>query len=359
MPKATLCVPAYNAGHTIAETLESLLSQTYSDFEIIVSNNHSTDNTREVVEEYSNKGVKLVTCPLKPVNTGSPLDNCLSAVQNWNSLSDLGTGAYVGIYHADDIYEQGLVARQVDALERRSDCAAVFPTFKVIDADGQLVGPAASGTSVEPSEEWFGQVQLVRRMLRVGHNVSSSGPLIRRTSWRQAGRLDGVNFEQAADTEFWIRLAGIGPIAVINPPLVRLREHPGRDSRNGRRLYRHRPLPIISVLQHWALQPGVRERLDRDDIVNLGASRGEEQLRVAINLCRDGQREEAKDVLSQLPTSGPLEIRVLWKDHRRASIARLLAGKMLWCALHCGLGKQAASAIGRSRVGFWDDDSRL
>ncbi len=351
-PKATLCVPAFNAGRTIAGTLESLLGQTYCDSEIIVSDNHSTDDTRDVVAGYRKRGVRLVTCPNRPFSTGSPLDNTLSAIQNWNSLFDLGTGAYVGIYHADDIYEPGLVARQVEVLERRPDCSAVFPTFKVIDGEGRLVGPTETGSSIDLSEEWFGQVALIQRMLRVGHNVSSSGPMIRRTSWRQAGRFDAVKFEQAVDTEFWTRLAGIGPIAVLKPALVRYRLHPERTSLDGFQLYRHRPLPIIPVLQHWVSQDAVRTRLDREDIVHLAASCSDEYLRISINLCRDGHRKEAREILDRLPTCGPSVTGVLWRDHRLMSLARLFAGKMLLCALHCGVGEQAASVVARSRLGF-------
>jgi GT2 family glycosyltransferase len=352
MPKATLCIPAYNAARTISQTLESLLAETYQDSEIIVSDNHSTDNTREVVAGYQSRGVRLVTCSYQPVTLGTPLDNCLSAIQNWNSLCDLGTGAYVGIYHADDIYQPELVARQVDALERRPDGSAVFPTCNVIDAEGRPVASAASAPAVHPSEEWFGQVGLLRRMLRRGHWFSSSGPLIRRTSWHQAGRLDAAEFEQAVDTEFWIRLAGVGPIAILNPPLVWRREHPGQDSRNGFQLYRHRPLPIIPVLQHWASQAGVHPRLDREDHVHLAGSCAVQHLRVAVNLCRDARFSEAKDVLRQLPPCGASVLRVLWRDHCRLSLARLVAGKVLLYALHCGAGERVASAISRSRVGF-------
>jgi GT2 family glycosyltransferase len=352
MPKATLCVPAYNSAHTIAETLESLLAQTYRDSEIIVSDNHSTDDTREVVARYRNRGVRLVTCPCQPVTSGTPLDNCLSAIQNWNSLCDLGTGEYVGIYHADDLYEPELVARQVDALERRPDGSAAFPTCNIVDAEGRPVGSAASVPSVHPGEEWFGQVPLLRRMLRRGHYISSSGPLIRRKAWHQAGRLDGVKFEQAVDTEFWIRLAGVGPVAVLDPPLVRRREHPGQDSRNGLQLYRHRVLPIIPVLQHWASQASVSGQLDKEDRVHLAAACAEQHLRVAINLCHDACLKEARDVLHQLPPCGASVIRVLWRGHCRLALARLLAGKVLLYALHCGVGERAAAALARSRVGF-------
>jgi hypothetical protein len=328
-----------------------VLAQTYKDVEIIVSDNHSTDNTREVVAGYEERGVRLVVCPDAPVATGSPLDNCLSAIQNWNSLCELGGGAYVGIYHADDIYEPGLVARQLEVMERRPECSGVFPTFRIIDEEGQPLGTSASVSS-EPREEWFDQIALIRRMLRVGHNVSSSGPLIRRSSWRQAGELDGERFEQAADTEFWIRLAGIGPIAVLKPPLVRYRVHPRQDSPHGFTLYRHRPLPIIPVLRRCASQASLHEQLDQEDRLHLDASCAEEDIRVAINLCRDGRGNEAKDFLDHLPTCGPSMVRVLWREHRLLSLVRLLAGKALACALQLGLGERAASTIARSRIGF-------
>ncbi|MGC4118203.1 MAG: glycosyltransferase [Myxococcales bacterium] len=348
-PTATLCVPAYNASRTIGETLESLLAQTYERKEVIVSDNHSTDDTCAVVRRYANRGVSLVTCPQAPVKTGSPLDNCLSAANNWNHLRSLGTGEFVGIFHADDVYEPTLVQRQVALFCAHPDCAAVFPTFRLIDEHGNLLVKEAPKDP--DGEEWFDQLSLIKRMLRRGHNVSSSGPLLRRASWAKAGLLDGVRFEQAVDTEFWLRIAGAGKVAVITPPLVRYRRHPGQDSPNGYRLYRHKPLPIVTVLEHWTGQPGVRERLDKSDWIHLGASKCEEDLRVAINYTWDGRENEARRLLAADGMPGGLELAMLALDGRKLALARRVAGFALGMAPKVLTGR-LARVIGRSRIGF-------
>jgi len=356
MPRVTICVPAYNASATISETLESLLGQTYRDREIVVSDNHSTDDTREVVAGFAARGVRRVTCPELPSSTGSPLDNCLSGIQNWNSLVALGTGEFLGIYHADDLYDPELLGRQVAALDRRTDSSAVFSSKVAVDSQGRSIDQAAGSSEAPLVDEWFGQADLVKRMLQVGHNVSSSGPLIRRSAWLRAGRFDAETFEQAVDTDFWIRLAGEGPVALLASPMVRYRIHPGQDSARQFGLYRHRPMPFVKVMEHWVSRPDIRARLDARDLDRLASIRSAEYLRVALRLCVDGRPEEARAALGQFPGLARAVALELRGDRRELprGLARALAAKGLALALKAGMSRQAASVIARRRSDFRD-----
>jgi len=356
MPRVTITIPDYNAAATIAETLESLLAQTFRDTEIIVSDNHSTDRTREVVEGFAARGVRLVACPEAPSRTGSPLDNCLSAIQNWNSLVDLGTGEYVGIYHSDDVYAPELVDRQVKALDRRPGSSGAFATVVEVDPEGRLLRPEAAKAAGEATEAWFGQLDLVRRMLQVGHNLSSSGPLLRRSAWRGAGRFDAHAFEQAVDTDFWIRLAGQGPLVVLQPPMVRYRVHPGQDTARQFGLYRHRPMPFVRVMEHWAARPEILPRLEKRDLDRLATARSIEYLRIAQAFCVDGRPKEARAALRKLPGLGPAMALALAEEpgRRHLAIARLLAARVLSVALVLGVARPVSAAIARARPNLRD-----
>jgi glycosyltransferase involved in cell wall biosynthesis len=342
MPRVTICIPAYNAAATIADTLDSLLAQTYGDVEIVVSDNHSTDDMKDVVEGFAGRGVRWVTCPEAPVKTGSLLDNCFSGIQNWNSLPELGTGEFIGIFHADDFYDPDLLERQVQALDRRHGSSAAFTTTRPM---------GTPRPRTEPAERWFGQLELVKEMLRAGHNVSSSGPLIRRAAWRQAGRFDAQSFEQAVDTDFWIRLAGVGPIAVLSPPMVEYRVHPGQDSSNRWGLYRHQLDPFVKVIEHWISVPTIWPQLDQTDLDYRDARRDAEQFRIAVTHCVDGHEEEARAALDQLPgIKRALELVFVTERPRWPfGVGRTLAVKALSLALALGLGRQAATLIAGAR----------
>jgi glycosyltransferase involved in cell wall biosynthesis len=345
MPRVTLCIPAFNASATITETLESLLAQTYGDKEIVVSDNHSTDDTKEVVAGFAKRGVRLVVCPHETIHTGSLLDNCLSGIQNWNSQLGLGTGEYVGIYHADDIYDPEMVGRQVEALDRCPGSSAAFTRTRAI---------ASTASDDGVAEEWFGLLDLIRHMLRVGQDVSSSGPLIRRAAWRQAGSFDAHTFEQAVDSDFWIRLAEVGPVAVLSPAMVRYRVHLGQDSSRRYALYRHRPEPFMKVIQHWVSRPEIHRQLTQRDRDFLEARRNGELLRIALTHAMDGHRSEAKSALEELPGLWRSLGLVFAVERPRwlLGVARILSVRFLSLSLLLGGSRRAATAIARARPGL-------
>jgi glycosyltransferase involved in cell wall biosynthesis len=102
LPLVTVAMPAFNAAETLPEALRSVLAQNYRQLEIIVSDNHSSDETVKLVQrELAGHGVRVVTCPVAPRN-GSYADT-MPVIDNLNSLLGLGSGKYLAIYHADDV----------------------------------------------------------------------------------------------------------------------------------------------------------------------------------------------------------------------------------------------------------------
>jgi glycosyltransferase involved in cell wall biosynthesis len=344
MPKVTICIPAYNAGNYIGEALDSLLAQTYRDIEIIVSDNYSTDNTREVVESFQNQGVQLVTCPLPPIKTGSPLDNCRSCIQNWDSLLERGSGEYVGIYHADDVFEPDIVQKQVLFLNRHLDCSGVFVLARHMSDLGKLLQDNQELPFLE-REQKFNQLELISSILHHRHYFSSSGPLLRRECWSKAGRLDAETFELACDTEFWIRLAGIGPIGVLNERLVRYRLNPGQGSAAGQKIYHYRRWPSLLVLEAYLEKTEIKSKITVNDYAHFAVKQAVDNLRIALNFMKDDLRTEAKSILSSLPRVNLNQARVIWVEHRYCEMARWLAAYGLWVACQCGIGKYTAACI--------------
>src|SRR6267154_4200111 len=91
-PLISICIPAYNNEHFIGSTLESVLHQTCSNFEIIVTDDHSTDRTISVVKKFGDRRIRLVE---NQANLG--------IAGNWNKALSLATGKYVKVMGADDL----------------------------------------------------------------------------------------------------------------------------------------------------------------------------------------------------------------------------------------------------------------
>jgi glycosyltransferase involved in cell wall biosynthesis len=351
MPKVTICIPAYNASRYIGETLDSILAQSFAGLEIIVSDNHSTDDTCDVVKRYRDKGVQLAVCPLPPVKTGSLLDNCRSSCQNWNSLVHLGSGDYVGIFHADDVYEPSLVQKQVDLLDHNPQCSGVFPIIRRINVAGQFIEPAANLRFLPAGATLFDQPALVDAVVRHGTFFSPSGPLLRRSCWQSAGPLDATLTEQAVDAEFFMRLAGVGPIGVLHEHLVRYRVSPHQDSANSKSLYRHQVIPLLRVLSRFADDPLIKPRLSKTFRRHYDLTYAAEGCRVALNMIEDGMISEARELLERLPRIGARGLWEGWTARRyRLPLARAYASGLLRMAARFRIDKPAGTWMKKSRI---------
>ncbi|MBI5100212.1 MAG: glycosyltransferase [Nitrospirae bacterium] len=338
LPKATISIPAYNAEATISDTLESILGQTYPNMEIIVSDNHSTDRTCEIVRSYKDRGVRLVTCPVVYQPTGSPLDNTNASIGNWNSLVDLGSGDLMTIYHADDIYEKDIVASEVNFFLEHPECSAVFTGCTLIDETGKF-------TSHDPvrlpralaGRNMFEFRAVLNGLMRDGLMLVAPSIMLRRGAWKTAGGLD-IRFEQAVDTEMWLRLAKEGPIGIIDRPLVRRRIHRRSDSYRGRVAYRHATLPFINVFQACLADPSVVPLVDDCTMERYRFYRAGEHARVAINFLADGNLDKWKEHLAE---SQDISMKGYARHTRRAA-AWIFAARCLALLGVPGLGMPVA-----------------
>lgn len=111
-PLVSVCIPAYNAERYLSAALDSVLSQSYSNIEIIVVNDGSTDKTAEVLDTYMKKGVISITQD----NAGQ----CAAA----NRAFKESTGDYIKFFDADDLLSPDFIKNQVERLNGRNDALA-------------------------------------------------------------------------------------------------------------------------------------------------------------------------------------------------------------------------------------------
>jgi glycosyltransferase involved in cell wall biosynthesis len=129
-PLISVCIPAYNNGKFIAATLKSVLVQTYSNLEVIVTDDDSADETVSVVTGFADPRIKLFQ---NEANLGVGV--------NWNKALSLAKGKYVKVMGADDLLYPDCVSLQMQALENSSDSGAVLAVCNsdVIDANAEIV----------------------------------------------------------------------------------------------------------------------------------------------------------------------------------------------------------------------------
>ena len=129
MPKVSVVIPAYNAEKFIAETIQSVLNQTFQDFEVIVVNDGSQDKTPEIVQEFCNQDQRVQL-----------INKANSGVSDTRNLGmSLAKGEYIALLDADDLWMPTYLEKKVHFLDNHSNYGYVFSDFVHILEDGKEV----------------------------------------------------------------------------------------------------------------------------------------------------------------------------------------------------------------------------
>ncbi len=116
-PLVSICIPTYNQTKYLINTLDSVISQNFKDFEIIVSDDSTTDNVRQLVLNYQAKGIKINYYHNNP-SLGSP--------KNWNSAVNKALGKYIKIMHHDEWFESPESLGKLVAVIENNPSSVVF-----------------------------------------------------------------------------------------------------------------------------------------------------------------------------------------------------------------------------------------
>ncbi|MBW4502901.1 MAG: glycosyltransferase family 2 protein [Scytonema hyalinum WJT4-NPBG1] len=209
MVKVSIVIPAYNAMTYLPETVESVLRQTFSDFEVLIINDGSADNIIEWVSQLVDSRVKLIS----QTNQGVPKAR--------NTGIANAQGEYIAFLDADDLWDPTMLEKQVRCLENNPAVGLVHTWMAVIDAQSQPTGRVMISNA--EGDVW--------KQLVVQNTVPSSSVMVRRCCFDTVGEFD-PNLRNIDDWDMWIRIAARYPFAVIKEPLMRYRIHLNNMTKN-------------------------------------------------------------------------------------------------------------------------------
>ena len=130
MPRVSIAVPTYNCEKYVAQSLESLLGQSYGDFELVISDNASTDNTEAVCRQYAAQD-KRVRYVRRSENIGGP--------GNFRYVFSLCSGEYHKWSTADDYWHPDFLKEAVAVLDQKPDVVLCYPKTRKIDLEGVML----------------------------------------------------------------------------------------------------------------------------------------------------------------------------------------------------------------------------
>lgn len=222
MPKVSILIPTYNYARFLPEALDSILIQTYQDYEVIISDDASTDNTQEIVAPYLGKDSRI-----KYVRH----ENNLGMVQNWNWTLKQARGEYVQFLFADDkLYHLHVLSKFVCALDENSSASMAVCARYVINEDLKIVGFMGE-LGVSGLQQGL---SVIRRCLHKGHNLVGEPSVVMFRN-ELAGRGFDEKYCQLVDLEMWLYLCRDGDVYYFSDPMCCFRRHPGQQTEVNKR----------------------------------------------------------------------------------------------------------------------------
>jgi len=210
MPLISVIIPVYNGEKTIRETIESVLNQTFQDFELIVINDGSQDTTVEIVEGIQDPRLKLFSYP----NAGQATSR--------NRGFSHAVGKYISFLDADDLWTPDKLEAQLKALQENPQAAVAYSWTNYIDESGQYL---RQGSYVKVSGDVF------KNLLVVNFLENGSNPLIRAKALTEVGGFDG-SLTPAEDWDMWLRLAARYHFVAVPSPQILYRVSATSSSAN-------------------------------------------------------------------------------------------------------------------------------
>ena len=215
IPKVSVVLTTYNRAHILGATIDSILSQTLQDFELIICDDASKDGTEQVCREYE-KQDRRVRYLRGAKNVGMP--------GNLNAGIKACAADYVANLHDGDFYDSSLLEKWAAALDSSPRAAFVFNAYRQINSEGRTIG--IDRLPLEPCVP--GSLLLEQVFFRRWQMDSPvwGTVMARRSAYFSAGLFD-PRFGFIADVDMWLKLAERFDVAYIPEPLIAL---PSRDA---------------------------------------------------------------------------------------------------------------------------------
>ena len=205
MPKVSIILTSYNHAKYLREAIDSVLNQTFTDFEVIIWDDASTDDSWSIIQGYQDPRIKTYR---SDANERGLINKAL--------MSGEINGEYIAIQHSDDVWELEKLKKQVAVLESSPELGAVFTWVQIIDENG---------TAKE--NEWFNQEnksqwQWLNALFFMKNHLAHPSILIRKKCYQELGGYKTL-LAQTPDVEMWSRLLIRYPIHVISEKLTKHR----------------------------------------------------------------------------------------------------------------------------------------
>ncbi|HNY97552.1 MAG TPA: glycosyltransferase [Candidatus Pacearchaeota archaeon] len=209
--KISIIMATYNRANYIKEAIESILRQSFRDWELVVIDDNSVDNTEEIIMSYMEKDSRFIYIKnLERQGVGRARNIGIAKSQ----------GKYIAILDSDDVWhDREKLEEQYNYLETHPDYVIVGGDAIIIDENGKVTGKI---TCFHGDKE-------IRRKILAQNRLVHSGVLYRRDIYEKCGKYD-EKLAVGEDYDLWLKMGLYGKIECLNKSMVLYRKHSGNES---------------------------------------------------------------------------------------------------------------------------------
>lgn len=212
-PKISIILPNYNNEKYLKEAIESVLYQTYTNFELIIVDDASTDGSLEIIRAFNDKRIKVIT---------SEVNRHVAYASNLGIK--YASGEYIAKIDSDDIWENQKLEKQIEFMENHKEYGGCFTRANIIDGKSEdanikykVIFDLFEKAKNQSQKEWL------RFFLSEGNCLCNSSSLIRKSIFEKIDGFFNLAYVGAEDYELWVRMVIRYPIYVLDERLVRYR----------------------------------------------------------------------------------------------------------------------------------------
>ena len=205
-PPVSICLTTYNRGSVLPASIDSLLAQDFGDFELIVSDDCSPDDTERICRAYEARDPR-VRYFRNATNLRMP--------GNLNAAIARSRGRYVANLHDGDVFRPDLIGKWKAALDERPRAAFVFNQYRALDARGE------ARIARSPLEERHDPLEIARHFFRTFTSCVWGTVMARREAYAETAPFDPA-YGFISDVDMWLRLARDHDVAYVAEPLITL-----------------------------------------------------------------------------------------------------------------------------------------
>lgn len=211
--KVSVIMASYNHDKYVGRAIESVIKQTYSNWEMIIIDDCSNDSSVQIIQQYKDERITFYQAK---ENQGT--------ICTFNELLKRARGEYIAILGSDDMWYPDKLQKQIEYLENNNEIAVCFSHADIIDEDEKMY---LQDEECDMNVNTFNQVnrtqgEIFRYFFVNGNYFCHPSSVVRRSVVEEIGRFD-LRFRQLHDYYYWIKILQKYPVYIIQEPLVKYR----------------------------------------------------------------------------------------------------------------------------------------